>query len=161
MLRRFEVRRFCDKIRTFVSNFSRSLWKVHPDTRNRFSRKGSSSYGYLSSRCTLVVCNVTPDHEETPFMKTCYLLLMLRDQTSLVAPSLMCSIAANYHLNYPRSAPFWPCSSVGRARVIRSGGRGFKPYGVCRDFFSSSLWPDFLSRAFALHHLGYLYSTST
>ena len=53
---------------------------------------------------------------------------MLSAKTSLVTPSLMCSFAANYHLNFPRPAPIWPCSSVGRATVIRSGGRGFESH---------------------------------
>ena len=39
----------------------------------------------------------------------------------LVTPSLTCSFAVYYDLNYPRPAPIWPCSSVGRATIICSG----------------------------------------
>ena len=57
-------------------------------------------------------------------------LLVLSDYTLLVVPSLMCSFAANYHLNFTRRAPSWPCSLVGRATVICSGGRGFECYRI-------------------------------
>ena len=60
-------------------------------------------------------------------------LIVLSGQTLLVTPSLTYSFAANYHLNFPRPAPIWPCSSVSRATVICSGGRGFEPHRV-RDF---------------------------
>ena len=53
---------------------------------------------------------------------------LLSGQALLITPSLMCSFAANYHLNFPRPASIWPCSSVGRATVICSGGRGFEPH---------------------------------
>ena len=43
-------------------------------------------------------------------------------------------------------APIWPCSSVGRAKVICSGGRGFEPHRGQRFFFA------FLRR----YYLGYL-----
>ena len=49
-------------------------------------------------------------------------------QTLLFAPSLKCSFAADYHLNYPRQAPIWPCNSVDRAAMICSGGLGFEPH---------------------------------
>ena len=61
-------------------------------------------------------------------------------------PSLMCSFAANGHLNSPRPAPFCPC----RATVICSGGReffnisSFKPHGkhgVDRDVLGFDLYP--------------------
>ena len=57
-----------------------------------------------------------------------------------------------YHLNFPRSAPIWSCSSDGRATVICSGGRGFESHRGQR-FFSFSLWDHFLSRAFAQKEL--------
>ena len=63
----------------------------------------------------------------------------------LVTPSLTCSFTANYHLNFPRPAPVWPCSSVGRATVTCSEGRGFKPHQGQR--FILLLWAHFLSRA--------------
>ena len=42
---------------------------------------------------------------------------MISGQSLLVTPSLTCSFAANNHLNHPRPALIWPCSSVGRATV--------------------------------------------
>ena len=54
--------------------------------------------------------------------------------------------AANYHLNFPRLVPIWPCSSVGKVTVIRSGGRGFEPHRG-QILFSSSVWAHFLSGA--------------
>ena len=39
--------------------------------------------------------------------------------------SRTCSFAANYHLDFLRPAPSWPCSSVGRATVICSGDHVF------------------------------------
>ena len=47
-------------------------------------------------------------------------LILLSGQTLLVIPSLTCSFAANYRLNFPLPAPVWHCSSVGRATVICS-----------------------------------------
>ena len=44
--------------------------------------------------------------------------LVLRGQTLLDTPPLTGSFAANYHLHFPRPAPFWLCSAVGRAKVI-------------------------------------------
>ena len=63
--------------------------------------------------------------------------------------SLPCSFAANYHLNdlnFPRPTPISPCSSVGRATVICSGGRGFQSHQGQRFFLFCSVWAYFLSR---------------
>ena len=67
-------------------------------------------------------------------------------------PSLTCSFAAIYHLNFPQTAPIWPCSSVGRATVICSGGRGFEPHRGQR-FFLFLRVAYFLSRANAQQEL--------
>ena len=44
--------------------------------------------------------------------------IVLSGQILLITPSLMCSFTLNYHINFLRPAPIWPCSSVGRATVI-------------------------------------------
>ena len=44
------------------------------------------------------------------------------------------------HLNFPRPAPIWPYSSVGRATVICYGDRGFESHQDQRFFFSFSVW---------------------
>ena len=44
------------------------------------------------------------------------------------------------HLNFPRPAPIWPYSSVGRATVICYGDRGFESHQDQRVFFSFSVW---------------------
>ena len=63
-------------------------------------------------------------------------------------PSLTCSFPQIYHdLNFPRPAPIWPCSPVGRATVICSGGRGFESRRDQR-LFSFSVWVHFLSGMF-------------
>lgn len=38
-----------------------------------------------------------------------------------------CEVATK-GLQYPRYAPVWPCSLIGRAALICSGGRGFNSY---------------------------------
>ena len=52
-----------------------------------------------------------------------------------------CSIAANYHINFPR-----PCSSVGRATVIGFGGCGFEPHRGSEIFSHSPCGPISFSR---------------
>ena len=88
---------------------------------------------------------------------------MLSGQTLLVTPSLTCSSAANYHLNFPRPAPIWPCSSVGEQRRSVPEVVGSNPTTV-RDFFSfSHVGPiSFVGLSLRLrYYFGYLYSTST
>ena len=55
-------------------------------------------------------------------------LIVLSGQVLLVTPSLTCSFASNYHFNFPRPAPIWPSSSVGRATVICSVDCKFEPH---------------------------------
>ena len=42
---------------------------------------------------------------------------------------------------YPRPLPFWPCSSVGRATVIKSEGRGFKSHPPGLSFLYPCVGP--------------------
>ena len=74
---------------------------------------------------------------------------MLSGQTLLITPSITCSFAATYNLNFPRPAPIWPCSSVGRALVICSGGREFESQRGQRFFLFDRVGPNFLSGAIA------------
>ena len=74
-----------------------------------------------------------------------------------VTPSPTCSFAANYHLNFPQPAPIWPCSSVGRATVICSWGRGFESQRGQRFFSLSPCGPIFfLGLSLRRYYLGYL-----
>ena len=85
-------------------------------------------------------------------------LLMLCGQTLLVTPSLTCSFATNYHLNFPRPAPIWPCSLVGKATVICSRGHEFEPHRGQRFFFylSPCRLIYFLGLLLRRYYLGYL-----
>ena len=84
---------------------------------------------------------------------------------TLVTTSLTCSFAAIYHLNFPRPAPVWPCSSVGRATLICSGGRGFESHRDQSEalFLSPNLLCDyFLSEGITWpKYLGYLHGVLT
>ena len=62
-------------------------------------------------------------------------LKSLSGQPLQVTCSLTCSFAANYQFNFPRPAPIWPCSSVGKATEIVPAVVGSNPTGV-RDFLS-------------------------
>ena len=68
-------------------------------------------------------------------------LIVLSGQTLLITPSITCSFAATYNLNFPRPAPIWPCSSVGRALVICSGGREFESQRGQRFFLFDPVGP--------------------
>ena len=79
-----------------------------------------------------------------------------------VYPSLTSSFATNSHLNFPRPAPIWPCSSVGRATVICSRGRGFESHRCQRFFLLSPCGSiSFLELSLRRYYLEYLHSTST
>ena len=73
--------------------------------------------------------------------KSLYMLNSAQRPNLTGYPSLTCSFAANYHLNFPQPAPIWPCSLVGRVSEVV----GSNPLGL-RDF-SFSAWAHFLSRA--------------
>ena len=62
--------------------------------------------------------------------------ILLSGQTLLLVLHLRVHLPQTYHLSFPRPAPIWPCSSVGRATVICTGGREFgsNPVGAQRLF---------------------------
>ena len=96
---------------------------------NTLSLSGKYHLGYFHSTSTYYILN----------HNIC--LIVPGGPASLVTPSLTCSLAANYHLNFPRPAPIWPCSSVGRAMVICSGGLGFDPHRGQRFSFFLRVGP--------------------
>ena len=69
-------------------------------------------------------------HFNLPHLNHYICLILLSGQSLLVTPSLTCSFAAIFTILIPhrRPAPIWPCSSVGRATVVCSGGRGFESH---------------------------------
>ena len=90
-------------------------------------------------------------HFNLPHLNHYICLILLSGQSLLVTPSLTCSFAAIFTILIPRRrpAPIWPCSSVGRATVVCSGGRGFESHLDQR--FLLSLFPCGPRR----YHLGY------
>ena len=96
------------------------------------------------------------EHTNLPHLNPYEYLIVLSGQALLVTPSLMCSFAANYHLNFPRPAPIWPCSSIGRATVSCSGGRGFESLRGQRFLSHSPCWPiSFLGLLLRRYYLGF------
>ena len=82
---------------------------------------------------------------------------MVRLKCSNKFPNFSCSFAANYHLNFPRPAPIWPCISVGRATVICSRGRRFESRQGQRFFLFTPCEPiSFLGLPLRRYYLGYL-----
>ena len=108
--------------------------------------------GYLYSTPPYRACKKTP-----------YTLISVERPNLQVTPLLMFEFAANCHLNDPRPATIWPCSSVGRVTVICSGGREVESHRGKR-IFPFSVWAhciSFLELSLIRYHFGYLYSSST
>ena len=55
------------------------------------------------------------------------------------------SLQCHWHLHFPHPALVWPCSSVGGAAVIKSGGRGFNSHPG-QSFPVPLCGPDFICR---------------
>ena len=88
------------------------------------------------------------------------LLIVLSRQTLLVTPSFTSIFAPNFHLNYPRPAPIWPCTSVAQLveqwrsipEVVR--GEGIFSFCPCGPI-------SFLRLSLRRYYLGYWYSAFT